>query len=95
MIQGSFCSKLNALLYDIDLILCVCYLFFLGGRPKFCQNVNASLRRNGQNEFQIPTVDRADLLTLHRTVFCFLLLSKLMIYLNNSKKIDPLPFVDK
>ena len=72
MIQGSFCSKLNALLYDIYLVFCVCYLhFFLGGRPNFCRRA-IILRRNGQKEFPILLAGRADqVLPLHVRFFGF------------------------
>ena len=79
MIQGSFCSKLNALSYDVYLVLL--FLIFRW-KSKILPEWYEYFRRNCQKEFQIPSVDRADqVLTLHKSVFLFfLLLSEVMIF---------------
>ena len=79
MIQGSFCSKLN--LFHMIYISCT-FVFFFRWTSKIFPKREQIFRRNGQQEFQMPSVDRADqVLTLHKPVFfCFLLLSKVMIF---------------
>ena len=75
MIQGSFCSKLNALSYDILYIVFLCLLYiFLVDVQNFTGNLDL-FRKNGQKEFPIPLAGRPDqVLPLYRAIFCCLLL---------------------
>ena len=60
MIQVSFCSKLNAISYDIYLVF-LCFVIFCFEMD--VQNFDGTdffLENNGQNESQIQLADRAD-----------------------------------
>ena len=96
MIQGSFCSKLNALSYDIYLVfLCLLSFFFLGGRPNF-DGTDFFLESNGQKEFQIPLADRTDQVLPLFVPFFFLFFTSFKSYdfLKFCKKYTHCHFVD-
>ena len=58
MIQGSFCSKLNALSYDIYLIFLCLISSFFRWTSKILTERTSSWIVNGQKEFQIPLADQ-------------------------------------
>ena len=58
MIQGSLCSKLKALSYDIYIVF-LCWLSFFFNVQNF-DRTDFFLESNGQKEFQIPLADRSD-----------------------------------
>ena len=65
MIQGSFCSKFNALSYDIYLVfLCLLFYFFRWASKILPENISSEKM---VSDFQMLLADRPDQVLL----FCF------------------------